>query len=108
MMKNETTKKIIFIAIAVIVAAVLSFVPKENELLSRSGWQFIGLFAAMLIVIITGAVQDWAAGLIVCVFLVLFNIDTFPSLQARRYGHLLLFMHYVPDLQTVGFYKGFH
>lgn len=85
-MKNETTKKIIFIAIAVIVAAVLSFVPKENELLSRSGWQFIGLFAAMLIVIITGAVQDWAAGLIVCVFLVLFNIDTFPNVFSQFAG----------------------
>lgn len=44
-MKNETTKKIIFIAIAVTVATVLSIVPKDNELLSVRDGQFIGLFA---------------------------------------------------------------
>lgn len=85
-MKNETKKRILFIVIAVVVAAFLSFIPAENELLSRAGWQFLGLFIGMLIVIIAGAIEDWAAGLIACVGLVLFKIDTFPNVFVQFSG----------------------
>lgn len=85
-MKKETSKKIIFIVAAVVVAAVIGFAIPESELLGRAGWQYLGLFIGMLIVIVSGAVQDWAAALAVCVFLVLFNIDTFPKVFTQFAG----------------------
>lgn len=79
-------KRVAFLAGAIIAAAVIGFLPAESEVMSRAAWQYLGLFIAMLAVIISGAMEDWAAGLVVCAFLVIFKIDSFGAVFSQFSG----------------------
>lgn len=78
-MSKAAKKQVLWIAIAVVAAAVIGFMPAETEAMSRGAWQYLGLFIAMLIVIITNSVQDWAAGLVCCAMVVVYGIDSFAG-----------------------------
>ena len=86
MKKNENTKKILFLGLFIVIAAAIAVLPAETESMTRAAWQYLGLFIGMLGVIISGAMPDWAAGLVVCAFLVIFKIDSFANVFKQFSG----------------------
>lgn len=86
MKKNENTKKILFLVLFIVIAAAIAVLPAETESMTRAAWQYLGLFIGMLGVIISGAMPDWAAGLVVCAFLVIFKIDSFANVFKQFSG----------------------
>lgn len=85
-MKKSASKRFLFLVISIVIAAVIGFLPAESESMSRAAWQYTGLFIAMLCVIISGALEDWAAGLVVCALLVIFKIDSFANVFTQFSG----------------------
>jgi len=60
-MSKQEKKTIIFTLIGLAVAAIIGFLPPETELMTRVGWKYIGCFAFLLTVLISGALPDWAS-----------------------------------------------
>ena len=60
-MSKQVKKTIIFVLLGLIVMALIGFLPPETSLMTRIGWKYLGCFAFMLVVLISGALPDWAS-----------------------------------------------
>lgn len=75
-------KNVLWIAIALALLFLVAFVPGETEAMTRTAWKYLGIFVALLVLLLSRAIPDWAAGLGSLCMMVLFNIGTIPQVFA--------------------------
>mgnify|MGYP007066600322 CR=1 FL=1 len=63
-MSKATKKTIIFTLIAIAEILIIGLLPAESEMMSRAGWQYLGIFAALLTLSISNAMPGFAIGLL--------------------------------------------
>lgn len=82
-MSKATKKTIIFTLIALAEIFIIGLVPAESALISRAGWQYIGIFVALLTLSISNAMPGFAIGLLCLTAIALFNIAPFSAVYAQ-------------------------
>lgn len=82
-MSKDVRKKLLFVLLAIAVMLVIGFVPAETEAMSRTAWQYLGIFGLMLVLLITAALPDWATCLAVLALLVVFKIGTVSEVMSQ-------------------------
>ena len=82
-MSKDVKKKLLFVLLAIAVMLVIGFVPAETEAMSRTAWQYLGIFGLMLVLLITAALPDWATCLAVLALLVVFKIGTVSEVMSQ-------------------------
>lgn len=83
---SKSKKTILFLLIGLAAMLLISFVPGETELMTRVGWKYLGCFAFMLIVLISGALPDWAAVLTTMALIVATKVGTVAQVTAQFSG----------------------
>ena len=82
-MSKDIRKKLLFVLLAIAVMLVIGFAPAETEAMSRTAWQYLGIFGLMLVLLITAALPDWATCLAVLALLVVFKIGTVSEVMSQ-------------------------
>lgn len=81
-MSKATKKTILFVLIALAEILIIGLVPAETETMSRAGWEYLGIFAALLTLSISNAMPGFAVGIFCCAAIALFNIGSFAAVFA--------------------------
>lgn len=82
-MTKQLKKTIIFVVLGLIVMAAIGFLPAESELMSRLAWKYLGCFAFMLVVLISGALPDWASVITTMALIVAMRVGTVAEVTAQ-------------------------
>ncbi len=78
-MDKKELKKILIILISVIIAVVISQIPPLSPQLGPASMRFMGIFVAMLILLITQVLADWVIMLFVLGACTIFNVGTLQT-----------------------------
>lgn len=82
-MSKATKKTVIFLLIAIAEILLIGLVPAETEMISRAGWEYIGIFVALLTLSISNAMPGFAVGIFCLTAIALFNIAPFADVFAQ-------------------------
>lgn len=83
---TKSKKTILFLLIGLAAMLLISYIPGETELMTRVGWKYLGCFAFMLIVLISGVLPDWAAVLTTMALIVATKVGTVAQVTAQFSG----------------------
>lgn len=83
---SKSKKTVLFLLIGLAAMLLISYLPGETELMTRVGWKYLGCFAFMLIVLISGALPDWAAVLTTMALIVATKVGTVAEVTAQFSG----------------------
>lgn len=75
-------KKLLFLLLAGVMLLAVAYLPAETQTLSRTGWQFLGIFLALLTLLLSRAVPEWISGLGALCLLVVFGIGSVSQVFA--------------------------
>lgn len=82
-MSKATKKTILFSLIALAEILIIGLLPAESAMMTRAGWQYIGIFVALLTLSISNAMPGFAIGLLCLTAIALFNIAPFATVYAQ-------------------------
>ncbi len=82
-MTKTSKKKTIFILLALAEIFLIGFLPAQTASMTRGGWQYLGIFLAMLTLVASNALPGFAVGLFCLCFIALFNIAPFATVFAQ-------------------------
>lgn len=82
-MTKASKKLIIFIALALAEIFLIGFLPGETESMTRAGWQYLGIFLAMITLVASNVLPGFAVGLFCLCFIALFGIAPFAEVFAQ-------------------------
>lgn len=78
-MDKKELRKLLIILVSVVVALVISQISPPSPKLGPASMRFMGIFVAMLILLITQVMADWVIMLIVMAACVIFNVGTLQT-----------------------------
>lgn len=81
-MSKATKKTILFSLVALAEILIIGLLPAESAMMTRAGWQYLGIFAALLTLSISNAMPGFAIGLLCLTAIALFNIAPFATVYA--------------------------
>lgn len=80
---TKSKKTVIFMCAALAEIFLIGFLPAETESMTRAGWQYLGIFIAMITLSGANALPGFAVGLFCLSCIALFNIAPFAQVFAQ-------------------------
>ena len=70
----SNTKRVIILVLTLVVAFVIGTMSPPHEAMNQASMRFLGIFVAMLIMLISRVIEDWVASFFVLVALIVFKV----------------------------------
>lgn len=85
-MNKNLKKTLAGLGLAAAALLLIAFLPPETQMMTRTGWQYLGCFSFLLICLISGALPDWAAVLASMALLLVFRVAKLSEITAQFSG----------------------